>query len=145
MSPWQLTERNLDGVQHEALRKRVELPYHEVLDELDVAFYDFWRVGKSRVVQGYDVQGSVKASAILHAQLCNYLYLCIVIELYGEAQKLLPGDEVRVHLEDDYKIWSPASLDPGTGVVVGYKQDVAAEGIAVLEFAGISLVVGGGV
>lgn len=54
---WKPVEANLDGVHFEQVRKHRDLDkrHKAVHDELSDAYYNYWRYGKSKRFQGYDV------------------------------------------------------------------------------------------
>ncbi len=68
------TQRNYQNVQFGALRKDFDKPYNRLADELSDAYYNFWKKGKSKPWQGYDVQPTPEQSKELFDKLHGLIW-----------------------------------------------------------------------
>ncbi len=68
------TQRNYQRVQFGDIRKDFDKPYNRLADELSDAYYNYWKKGKSKPWQGYDVQPTPERSKELFDKLHGLIW-----------------------------------------------------------------------
>jgi len=89
-----LLGRNMDNIQFETIRKRVDAIIMELSDDLKDAYYNYWQHGKSKKFYDWDVSliekdGSKKQfdilyGAIFHLQVLLYYEVNKIYQDYSE-------------------------------------------------------------
>jgi len=74
-------ERNYTGVQYADERLAIEGKYTEAHDLLSLAYYGFWKVGKSFPVFGVDVQGTLTQSKELFDKIHEIIFHKLFVKL----------------------------------------------------------------
>lgn len=114
--------RNMDGIRHEALRKKVDELFYDLHDELTDAYYNHWRHGDSFTWHGIDLsqRGNPKrAFDILHG-LVYKLYAIVFYEVNQlDPDGGIPEEEFNVHRRD-----------PETGAIIEWKHENARQWIS---------------
>jgi len=80
--------RNLAGVQFEALRRNLDAGYNNLHDSLEDSYYNYWKHGQSKSWNGYDVQPTAEESKELFDILHGLIWLHYTEELHAENRKL---------------------------------------------------------
>lgn len=68
------TQRNYQRVQFGEIRKEFDKPYNRLADELSDIYYNYWKKGKSKPWQGYDVQPTLEQSKELFDKLHGLIW-----------------------------------------------------------------------
>jgi hypothetical protein len=66
--------RNYDRIQFERYRRKIDPKFNALHDELENCYYEFWKQGRSKPFQGYDVQPLREASKELFDQLHGLIF-----------------------------------------------------------------------
>lgn len=101
--------RNMDGIQHEALRKKLDDLFYRLSDELDDAYYNHWRHGNSHDWLGLDLsdRGNPKAAFdVVHGAFWHIYNI-----VFHEVAQLDPDGP----LETEY---NAKEVDPGAPDVI---------------------------
>lgn len=69
-----VASRNRQNILDADLRADVDPIFEEMHDELERAYYDAWRHGRSQPWQGYDVQATPEASKLLFDRLHGAIF-----------------------------------------------------------------------
>lgn len=84
-------KRNYNRVEDEELRRKVDIKWTTLHDELSDCYYNFWKNGLSKQFQGYDVQSTVEESKALFDNLHGLVEDNRIIALDDENKKLPKG------------------------------------------------------
>lgn len=127
--------RNFDGVQFEEIRLTLDDRINKLHDELSVAYYDYWRQGRSQEFQGHDVQATPRESKELFDKLHGLIFTHYD-RLFHETNMALPVNE-RID-EEKYDI---VRGGVGDRDILYRKSERAAEVIAARKAEGIEITV----
>ena len=81
---YKIVERNMDRIQYESIRKKVDAKYNLWHDELSKAYYDYWKHGKSYPWKGYDVKDTPEESKAQFDKLHGLIFLLHEKALYEQ-------------------------------------------------------------
>ena len=84
--------RNFDNVQFASLRANVDPPFNALHDELEEAYYQFWKLGQSHPWLGFDVQATPAESKALFDRLHGALWWAYDIKLNDANDALAQPD-----------------------------------------------------
>lgn len=131
--------RNFDGVQFESLRRTLDDKINQLHDELSIAYYDYWREGKSYPWQGFDVGTTPEESKVLFDKL-HALLFAHYDNLFHEANMALPvKDQIN---EEEYDIVRGVAKDQPSAIRYR-KSERSATTIADRKAEGIEITIPG--
>jgi len=125
--------RNIDGIQFEKLRKKIDTDFNEAHDALEDAYYNHWRQGNSKSWQNYDVQKTPGESKTLFDKLHGLIWLHYQKTLHEENQKQPTKDK---YDEAKYDL-----INDREGKTIGRKSDKAIAEIDRLKTEGIEITI----
>ena len=96
-----LPVRNRERIFAADLRKIVDPPFEDMHDGLCIAYYDFWRNGKSKSWQGYDVQPTKEASKSLFDKLHGLIHKERHLKFHEENMKLPKKEQIPTNKYND--------------------------------------------
>lgn len=126
-------QRNLNKVQVERLRKVIDPSFNMLHDQLETAYYQFWKLGKSKPFYGYDKLTNLSESKLQFDQLHGYLWHLYSIALHRYNKQLAPEDQ---YPESKYNIFQRDNV----GNIIKTKEQEALEQLKLLPVNGIELV-----
>lgn len=88
------TIRNRTGIADAEIRATVDPTFEALHDSLEVAYYQFWKHGRSQPWQGYDVQATPAESKALFDQLHGLIFHHRELVLDAEDQKRPVGQRI---------------------------------------------------
>lgn len=93
-------KRNFEKVKFEELRKVIDPKINEIHDELSLAYYDYWKHGKSKPFYGFDVQATPEESKKLFDKLHGLIWEWYDVIFHNENKKQPANKQ---YSEDDYR------------------------------------------
>ena len=95
--------RNYERTQFADIRKKIDPHINEINDELEVAYYNHWKLGLPYNFYGYNVLSSVEESKAQFDRIHGLLF-SLHEELLREINKALPNKERYLPLEYEYAV-----------------------------------------
>ena len=89
-------ERNLNGVQLERVRKRIDPVFNALHDELEEAYYKHWKLGISKPFYGYDYVAG-EDNKLKFDQLHGYLWAVYAVARHRENLELPENERYAEH------------------------------------------------
>lgn len=74
-------------IQFDALRQDLDPPFLALVAELEVAYYQHWKLGEPHAFQGFDVQATSEESKALFDKLHGAIWHAHHIAIAGENEK----------------------------------------------------------
>lgn len=109
MKKWIAPKRNYTGIQFEELRRQVDPQFNRLHDELSDAYYNYWRQGKSKPFQKYDLQATAEESKALFAELHGLIFQVRDVVFHETNKKQAIGKQIS---EDEYNPVQDLEKDP---------------------------------
>lgn len=104
--------RNYENVEHEKLRKLIAPKYDLLHDDLSEAYYDYWKQGKPKDFQGYDVKSKHKDNLNQYNKLHSLIHAKFEKEMYDENEAAAAKDH-DAKLKEKYDHVKPDQIKSG--------------------------------
>ena len=80
-------ERNFENVQFGELRKKIDVKFNQIADELSIAYYCYWIYGQSKPFQKYDVLMTLDENKAQFNELHGLIWDIYTVQFHEENLK----------------------------------------------------------